>query len=414
MFKKDFYLNKLFLAFFALVLINIIFIFILIFGSFGFGGGSYSELRSIENRAVNFEEALKFFTDLAKDKGARYAFSALKVVNFQSDIDLHLLGHGIGDILYKQEGVDGMTVCDNDFRNACSHSMVIGLFNDKGEDALKEVAEACRKAPGGVGAYTMCFHGLGHGILAYEGYDMEKASKICQKTGTPQYNYNEATQCISGTVMEIIGGGFHDREIWEVQRKKYLNKNKPLSLCESSFISKEAKYLCYVYLTPYLFEAVGANLGKPTAKDFAKAFKFCDLIPKDKSSERDACFGGFGKEFDGLVQGRDIRQGSINNLSSTQLKQIYDWCLLASNKLGINSCVVHALNSLYWGGENERSVSVNFCTQIEDEFFQGSCFNALINAVSYYIQDLNYRKLFCEELPEAYQPECNKILNEKI
>src|SRR3989338_10209532 len=129
------------------------------------------------------------------------------------NIDLHLLGHAVGDELYKQEGLNGITICDNDFRNACSHSIVIGLFYDKGDGALSEISEACRKAPGGSGAYTMCFHGLGHGILAATGYDMGKTAEYCKKTDTTTCK-RESTECIGGSVMEIIGGGFHDREIW--------------------------------------------------------------------------------------------------------------------------------------------------------------------------------------------------------
>lgn len=408
MFKINLKSNQLLLGLVILILINIVLAVTLLRGS---TSNNFKELGDIENRNADFAEVSKFFVELAKEKGARYSFQALKVAKLGNNIDLHLLGHSVGDILYKQEGVNGITICDNDFRNACSHAVVIGIFNDKGEAALKEVSDVCRKAPGGTGAYTMCFHGLGHGILAYEGYDMEKASVICQKTGTREYNYTESSQCISGMVMEIIGGGFHDRQIWESQRVKYLNKDKPLALCESDFIPKDSKFLCYDYLTPYLFEAVGANMGQPTSSDFKKAFKLCDLIPKSNTSYRDACFGGFGKEFDGLVQGRDIRQGSINNLSDTQLKQIYDWCLLAPHKEGVSSCVVHALGSLYWGGENERRVSIQFCELIPDLSYQKSCFSSLVGAVSYYMQDKSYRKAFCEELPLDYQENCRNTLN---
>lgn len=409
MFKINLKSNQLLIGLAVLILINVA-LAVTLFSGGSNSSNDFKELRAIENKDATFAEVSKFFMDLAKEKGARYSFQALKVAKLNQNIDLHLLGHAIGDVLYKQEGVNGITICDNDFRNACSHSVVIGLFNDKGEAALKEVSDVCRKAPGGTGAYTMCFHGLGHGILAYEGYDMEKASAICQKTGTPQYGYSEATQCISGTVMEIIGGGFHDRQIWEAQRVKYLNKENPLALCENDFIPKDSKFLCYDYLTPFLFESVGANVGNPTADDFKKAFKLCDLLPKSDTSNRDACFGGFGKEFDGLVQGRDIRQGSINNLTEGQLKQIYDWCLLAPHKEGVKSCVVHALGSLYWGGENDRKVSIQFCSQIPDSSYKQSCFTSLIGAVSYYMKDSSYRKSFCEELPLDYQSNCNEVL----
>lgn len=411
MLRINFMSNKLFtFVTIALILINIIFITLLLKGdSFKGTKGNYPELSAINNSNMNFNELSKFFNDLAKEKGGRYAFEVLKVAQLGPNIDLHLLGHFVGDVLYKQEGADGITACDNDFRNACSHSIVIGLFNDKGENALSQISNVCRKAPGGSGAYTMCFHGLGHGILAYENYDMKKASEICQKTGTAEYNYSEGAQCISGTVMEIIGGGFHDKELWQIQREKYLNKNQPLALCQSSFIPENSKTLCYEYLTPYFFEAVGANLAQPTAQDFKKAFQYCKQLPEGDSN-RNTCFAGFGKEFGGLVQSRDIRQDSINNISSSKLKQISDWCLLADDTKGTESCIVDAMNSLYWGGENDRGVSIRFCSEVTDSYFQKSCFSALTLAVSYYIKDTNYRESYCKEIPVDYQSDCQKIL----
>ena len=144
------------------------------------------EVSDLSGKNLSFEELQKYFKDLADKKGARYAFAVLKVAPLGPNIDLHLLGHTVGDVLYKQEGASGITACNNDFRNACSHSIVVGLFYDKGEKALGPISEACRKAPGGSGAYTMCFHGLGHGILSYTGYDMAKAAEICKKTGTKE------------------------------------------------------------------------------------------------------------------------------------------------------------------------------------------------------------------------------------
>ena len=116
----------------------------------------------------------------------------LKRASVPSGTDMHLLGHVVGDILYAQEGLKGIKTCTHDFRNACSHTIVVGLFSEQGEVALPKIAETCYQAPGGSGAYTMCFHGLGHGVLAYTGYDLTKAAQLCQKTGTTGYNYRES------------------------------------------------------------------------------------------------------------------------------------------------------------------------------------------------------------------------------
>lgn len=402
----------------VIVLVVVLLIIVFSFISFRKPGieqsiNNFPELLEINNKDLNFDQLSKYFTDLAEKKGGRYAFEVLKYAELGPNIDLHLLGHDIGDVLYKQEGVNGITACTMDFRNACSHAIVIGVFGEKGEAALPEIAAACKKAPGGSGAYTMCFHGLGHGILAFEGYDMAKASAVCQKAGTAKYGFQESSQCISGTVMEIIGGGFHDKDTWTTQRKKYLDPKKPLSLCQQIYIPNNAKYLCYDYLTPYLFEAVGGNIGNPMPADFEKAFKLCEQIPLNDSVARDGCFGGFGKEFDGLVQSRDIRQDSINSISNDKLQNIYNWCLLANDEAGSKSCISQALSSLYWGGENDPNVSIRFCSLIDENNFKSSCFQNLFSNVRSYVQDQNYRKNFCGAIPFEFQEKCKSGLEVK-
>ncbi|MDP3778766.1 MAG: hypothetical protein Q8R30_01800 [bacterium] len=360
---------------------------------------AYPELRDFNGSQSSFKDLAKYFTKLAEAKGAPYAFEVLKAASLPPDTDLHLLGHVVGDILYRQQGAEGIKVCTQDFRNACSHSIVVGLFTEKGEAALEEIAAICWQAPGQSGAYTMCFHGLGHGILSALGYDMPHAINVCEKTGK-----SESSQCISGAVMEIIGGGFHDREIWEKQRKKYLSDKNPMSLCLSDFMPEEARPMCFVYLTPHLFEAAGGNLAALGPQDFKKAFTFCDALPAGDSLDRKSCFGGFGKEFVVLAKNRDIR--NIDSMTREELGKVYDWCLLTPDQKGAIDCINNATQSLYWGGENDRHVAIRFCDLMNKISHRSSCFQDLIGAVSFYIKDMDYRKEFCGELPPDFTKGC--------
>lgn len=353
---------------------------------------------------LSFVELSSYFQDLAKKRGAEYAFHVLKTASLPPDTDLHLLGHAVGDILYKQKGVDGIQVCTQDFRNACSHSIVIGLLTEKGEGALPAITQACAQAPGGSGAYTMCFHGLGHGVLAYAGYDLDRTIVMCEKTG----GRGEAPQCIGGAIMEMISGGGHNHELWARERAKYLKKDNPLAPCQSKTMPEDGRIFCLIYITPYLWEAAGADIGHPTSKDFGTSFKFCDALSTDDAAGRDACFGGFGKEFTTLANNRDIR--SVDQMNDAQMRQVYEWCVLAGNKTAIAACVASAMNSLYWGGENNPSGAIRFCGVIADDFQQRSCFMNLIASVQAYRSDMGYRQQFCDELPTAYRAECTDRL----
>ena len=353
---------------------------------------------------MSFDQLKIYFTTLAKQKGAKVAFEVLKTAEVPPDTDMHLLGHVVGDVLYKQEGLNGIKICTEDFRNASSHSIVVGLFTDQGEAALSQISQACQQAPGGSGAYTMCFHGLGHGILAFTDYDLKKAIEICQKNA----GQAEIAQCISGTIMEIISGGGHDKALWGRKRQNYLFADNPFYPCSADFMPEVGKQLCYNYLTPYLWEAVGANINRPTDSDFAKSFALCNQIPQKDIQYKNSCYGGFGKEFVTLAQSKDIRK--IDQLTYEQFLTVYNWCQLAKETAGVNACLLQALSSIYWGGENDRTASIRFCKVIPDLDRQKICFTDLIGQVSFYIKDVSYRQSFCEDLPAEFNVECKRRL----
>lgn len=331
----------------------------------------YPEASVLQDKTYSFGELLAFFTKLAHTKGAVYAYEVLKMAELPPNTDMHLLGHVVGDELYKQKGIDGMSVCTQDFRNACSHAIVVGYFLAYGEDGLNDIAKACRAAPGGSGAYTMCFHGLGHGILAAVDYDLPKAVGLCEKTG-----FVESPQCVGGAIMEIVGGGFHNKTRWEKQSKKYLSNEYPLLPCTAEYMPQSARNQCFEYITPHLVKAAGGSFdtGIPSDAVLKKAFSFCTALP---------CFAGFGKEFIVLVHHRDSR--TLADMPDEEMREVFRLCSLAG-KNGELPCLTHALDSLYWGGENDPKAAKRFCEIMESTTLGEQCRAHLEGAMKFFAQ----------------------------
>lgn len=370
------------------------------------GTGTYPEAAFLADKSWDFKEYAQYFYDLAQEKGGAYAYQVLKSASFTLGTDMHLLGHVVADEIYKQEGVEGIAVCDHDFRNACSHAIVVGVFLEQGLEGLEDIRQACLKAPGGKGAYGMCFHGLGHGVLAYHEYNMEEAVATCEQL-RESTGRAESIECVGGIVMEMMSG-VNDREAWERESPRYLSDEDPLNPCNLEFMPEEAEPMCYNYATPRLFEAAGASLAAPTPADYEKAFPLCELIPEDETRNREACYGGFGKEFVVLSKGRDVR--NIEHMSDAELSRVHDWCQLAGNAFGTEACIRASVNSLFWGGENDRAIGIRFCALMEQGPYQSLCVEHLTGNVSYYIQDGGYRAAFCSELPLQYQDACREKL----
>lgn len=370
-----------------------------------FTGSEYSELEGIALNKMDSQELSVFFTKVADAKGADYALTLLKRADLPQRVDTHLMAHKLGDLLFKQKGANGIQYCTHDFRNACSHSIVIGLFLEKGEKAIAELAPLCKKAPGGKGAYGMCFHGLGHGVLALSDYDLRQAVALCNKL-SPGDDKTEARECVGGTIMEM-GSGIHDPAIWREQYAKYFTDD-PLSPCSSGFIPSYSEQICYTYLTPQLFKRVGADLSAPRDEHFKESFPFCNQIPEAQRANRAACYGGFGKEFVVLARSKDVR--NVAAMTTVEMKKIYRWCNLADRHEGTQFCLSQVVNSLFWGGENDRSGAVRFCELATVIGEKTACFNKLTGLIAYYIRDLEYRKDFCDEIPYGYHLNCKRRL----
>jgi hypothetical protein len=393
--KKD----KAFLvAFCALVAINVALAAVLLAPL----AGPYPEVRKLEGNSMNFKELSVYFERLAKDKGAVYAFDVLKRAHIPPNTDIHLVAHGIGDVLFDEKGTLGILDCTDDFRNACSHQIVINTLVREGPDSFPKIADICRQAPGGKNGYSMCFHGLGHGVLAYNGYDLGLAAKMCSMSGPAKGQ--EDIQCVGGAVMEMMAG-VHDPEVWKEQAVKYLTKD-PLSPCNTPVIPEHAKHICYIYLTPRLFEAGGQVPGtRPDPEALRKAMSFCDRLSGD---HRRACFGGFGKEYAPMAHKKDIR--NIDKMTDGQLGTAMYWCTLAGAKEDVSICVVEAVRSLFWAGDVEPDVSIRFCALAEDWGYGKPCVEAFTGSIEANIEDRSYRRDVCERLPSAHQAMCRSRL----
>jgi hypothetical protein len=202
-------------------------------------------------------------------------------------------------------------------------------------------------------------------------------------------------------IMELIDGGGHDHEEWLVAHNKYLDPNDPLAPCDGPLIPEATKSFCYIYLTPHLFEAAGANLGNPDPATFTKAFSFCTPITDKRL--RDTCYGSFGKEFIPLAGARDIR--SVDTLPDTTYQTAISWCMKGPNVEAQGACLAQALGSIFWGGENNPDASFRFCSLVSDGQAQGACYHSLAVDIASYTTGASRTKL-CERLPAVEVAAC--------
>lgn len=356
----------------------------------------------------DFEAVKKFFVEVADKKDAVYAFNLLSVAPLPDNTDVHDLGHAIGTILYKQKGAEGIKDCTIEFRNACAHAVVIQSFLDRGVDSINNIAKICRSAPGGPEAYGMCFHGLGHGLMAYSNYRLIPALNLCRRLEDNEHGDVEIQECVGGIIMESSIGA-HDPLAWGIEKKSYFREDNPLYPCDQSFVPEKGRKGCFFYLTSHLWQAAEVNTVDPQPKDFKNAFQFCERLTGDLAGYKLDCYEGFGKEFVGFAQASDIRK--IPDMTKERLEMIGSWCLLAENPAGREVCIKQALNSLFWGAETRSDTLLRFCNAGESLDYQAICYQHLTDIFNYYeASNTKFRNL-CRLLPEVYIDRCYSLRN---
>lgn len=374
------------------------------------GQATYPEIQVIvDHPNWGFSDLATYFDGLAKAKGAKYAYEVLRIAPMPPYIDMHLMGHVVGDVLYIQQGAEGIKICTNDFRNACSHSIVVGMLEDQGVKGLEAIDKACQQAPGGIGAYNMCYHGLGHGVLAFNLYDMPKTIKMCGllDSSAKRADSRASSECAGGAVMEILSGGHHDRETWQPQHDKYTGAWDPLAPCDQDYMPANYRVMCYSYLTPNLYRIAGATDNRPTDEQFKQAMKYCEKVPKSDPSSRLACFGAFGKEFVVFAQNLDVR--NVDKLSPEKMDKVYNECLLTPDKDGQKSCLAYIVSAMFWGGDNDPHGVINFCSRIPDTELKSYCKGTFFGAVSRYIRGKDQQLTICGYIEDSqFAAECRK------
>ncbi len=365
----------------------------------------FAEASTIGQGNPTFDDILTRFRELAKEKGAEYSFDVLRVAELPPNTDIHLVAHEIGHELYVQQGIEGMAVCTHEFRNGCSHSLVVETMQELGDgDAVRAlIDDACKKAPGGSSAYGMCYHGLGHGVLSFYGFTFPKTVEFCMKTATEERNRIQSGECIGGAIMELVAGGGHDRERWTAANKEYFSPTDPLAPCSTSVIPESEKSRCYVYMSPHLMEYAGATFQNFTMEQLGRAMEACTALPFGK--DRSACVGGFGKDFPHIANDRDVRQLDMGIFSDEQLQYVEQMCLQLKDIRDVYACETYALSTFFWGGDAEPSLSRRFCAGIDDAAARDYCFRDLAISIFKFVPERE-RSARCDALDTALKDRC--------
>lgn len=148
---------------------------------------------------------------------ARSELKRLSLAN-NAPANVHELSHLIGNEAYKKFGVKGVAVCDDAFGFGCYHGVTEEMLKQEGKESIRVAQSACLEQfpPEKKMRRASCIHGIGHGILSWEQFDLSRALQDCDALDNEFRSY-----CYDGVFMEWSSG----------IRREHINEKNPWATC---------------------------------------------------------------------------------------------------------------------------------------------------------------------------------------
>lgn len=207
-----------------------------------------------------------YLTKYGGQKGYKLAMEDIESAN---PGNRHQLMHMLGAALYTSSGIDGIKNCDFSHEFGCIHGFVSQALTAKGTGIIKDLDKACVKYFGDDA--TVCHHGMGHGILAYLGYDkLQESLSECENVTPGVYDRG----CVSGVFMEYNFRTFPDKSHTSTLRRfDQLAPDVPCNILPSKYGPA-----CYLSQAEWWMSVLD--------RDFIKVLSLC----KKLQSETDKTF----------------------------------------------------------------------------------------------------------------------------
>lgn len=292
-------------------------------------------------------------------------------------LDCHQEAHSIGRLAYEIFGAGAFRDGNSSCHSGYYHGAIEAFLNEKGTvNLVQNVKVICDSFETSFGRFE-CLHGIGHGVLAYEDYDLSEAIKICAALAT---DYDQSS-CYGGVFMENIITA-QGRGAGQVHETKWADLTDPHFPCNALGDDYSVRYQCYQMQTSWMLTIFNYNFGQ--VKDE------CIKAPEDM---RLVCFKSFGRD----AAGHTLRD--VDKITAVCGK-------LSENNDYYNECVLGALNVIvdFWGDGLEDQAA-GLCKKIP-ESRKLNCYRTLSWRLGDVFKNAEKQRAVCASFEEEYRYLC--------
>lgn len=325
--------------------------------------------------AANDEDRLRFWLRVLGGTGAMEEI--LTDAGGGSVIDCHQPAHRAGRAAYKLEGVAVFGEGDASCHSGFYHGAMEALLAEHGTDGLAaRIDSVCAEFATSFGRFE-CLHGVGHGVLVYQDFDLPRALDVCDELA----NTYAATSCYGGVFMENIVTGQGAGAV-PGHATDWVSDD-PHFPCNVQSDKNERPYHCYQMQTSWMLTLHNF--------DFSRVAADCLQAPADM---RPVCFKSLGRDAAGHTLREVHRTAALCGLVPREA-DYYD------------QCIIGALNVIvdFWGEKLSGQASQLCDTQ--DGHGQAVCYQTLAGRLPELFTDSAGQRAACNTFSEGFRYLCS-------
>ena len=203
----------------------------------------------------------KYLVKVTDDYGPRASLGVMARLQADHRVDPavndHDMAHSVGRETAKDYGSNfkAFDLCPITFNYGCDHGFFEYVLarTDTPREAATTICESLNGANHFLIAGFSCYHGVGHGIMMAEAYNVQNSLKACNTM--PKETAKDG--CWQGVFMENVNAGMRGRALPGV-----FKRSDPLAPCDK--VGNRYKHECYINHSGWLMTVARDNITKGT------------------------------------------------------------------------------------------------------------------------------------------------------
>ncbi len=331
------------------------------------------------------ECARRYLGEITAEYGPRASLALLGELrsggNIARSLDEHDLAHTVGRRAAERFGVNlrAFTLCPNTFNYGCPHGYFEEVLGRAGtaEAAAGAICESLAGSPVGTARFS-CYHGVGHGVMMAEAYDLDGSLATCNSLG----DQTAQEGCWQGVFMENVNGALRGEA-----RKGVFALTEPLAPCDG--VETRYRHQCFINHAGWLLHAAG--------NDLAAAARLCLDAPADFVS---VCMESLGLMVTNPVWQATLATGPRRPFGETA------WSLCTRFPEAFRrACVVAGVDNLGNFDRLEIGRSMSFCQAVATGLAE-PCYRRIGLNLGRQTQAESVRRTRCATVPPRYEHAC--------